>query len=185
MSDWPSDVFGYRGYGGFSTAGEGSVLADALINTGNTFSSAVGAWGTANLAVFIPMVVGARTTIYQLAWINGATVAGNIDVGIHDRNANRIVSAGSTAQAGVSVAQVADITDTVLEPGLYYLAMAADDATATVCRPSAASQFPLHRASGCGHMASAFPLPATATIAGWTAALTAPLIMGSTESTVI
>lgn len=185
MSDWPSEVFGYRSFGGFSTAGEGSVLGDVLINTGNTFSGITGTWSTASLAVFVPMVVGARTTIYQLAWINGATVAGNADVGIYDRNSNRLVSSGSTAQSGVSVAQVVDITDTVLEPGLYYLAMAMDDATATVCRPSAASQAPLLRASGCGHQTSAFPLPATATIVGWVAGTTAPLIMGSTESAVI
>lgn len=184
MSDWPPDVHGYRGYGPLSTAGEGSPIGEVMSNAGQIFTAAA-AWGTANTAVFSPVIIGVNTTVYQLAWINGATVAGNADVGIYDRNGFRLVSSGSTAQSGVSAPQVVDITDTTLTPGLYYLAMVADDATATYNRAGTSSASPLCRASGMAMQASAFPLPSTATFAAFALALACPLLMGSTENSVI
>lgn len=184
MSDWPSEVHGYRGYGPLSTAGEGSPVGEILSNVGSIFTAA-SAWGTANTAVFVPMVVGFTTTVFQMGWINGATVAGNVDVGIYDRNANRLVSSGSTAQSGVSSPQVVDIADTTLLPGLYYFAMVADDATATYTRGGGSSSSPICRASGMAMQATAFPLPSTATFAGFALAFACPLLMASTENSVI
>lgn len=184
MSDWPIEVLGCGGYGPLSTAGEGSPVAEALSNAGSIFTAAA-AWGTANTAVYVPIVIGVATTVHQLAWINGATVAGNVDVGIYARAGNRLVSSGSTAQSGVSVPQVVDIANTALAPAQYFLAMVADDATATYVRGGGSSSSPLCRASGMAMQASAFPLPATANFAGFALALACPLLMGSTENAVI
>jgi hypothetical protein len=54
--------------------------------------------------------------------LNGATASGNMDVGIYDYAGTRLVSSGSTAQSGTSAFQDFDITDTLLGPGIFYLA---------------------------------------------------------------
>lgn len=100
--------------------------------SGATNSS--GVWPAANRAIYIPFRVETTVTAYQIAWENGAAVSGNLDVGIYDEIGNRLVSKGSTAQAGTTTIQAADITDTVLGPGLYYMAMCVDNTTAAVIR---------------------------------------------------
>jgi hypothetical protein len=155
MSDWPNtlaqelDFFSslsHNGIGIMVNAGEG-LLGDRT-------------WGTANTGFFIPFNVGSMITVKQLAIYNGATVAGNLDVGIYDAEGHRLVSSGSVAQAGVGAIQLFDITDTVLPPGLYYAALACDNATATVDgwdighAPGPAG-YEVHQ------VAAVFPLPAT------------------------
>lgn len=184
MSDWPPEILGYRGYGPLSTAGEGSPVADALAHAGQTFFTAA-AWGTANTATYIPIIVGATTTVYRLAWINGATVNGNADAGLYDRNGNRLVSVGGVAQTGASVPQVSDIADTVLTPGLYYMGMASDSATATFNHGGTTVSSPLLRACGATTQVNAYPLPTTATFGGFAFGFACPLLMGSTESAAV
>ena len=94
---------------------------------------------------------------------NGSTASGNIDVGIYDLGGAKLVSIGSTAQAGTSAYQVFDITDTTLYPGQYYMAVAMDGTTGTLVRWSPGAQECRNLAMQ--QMASAFPLPATATFA--------------------
>jgi hypothetical protein len=95
---------------------------------------------------------------------NGATAANNIDVGIYDAAGTRLVSAGSTAQAGTSDLQLFDVTDTLLGPGLFYFAVSFDGTTGTVFRHVVSQNF--GQALGvCQQTASAHPLPATATFA--------------------
>lgn len=124
------------------------------------------AWPSANAAIYIPFVIGASTTIVKFFWLNGATVSGNIDVGIYDSQGNRLVSSGSTVQTTINVIQSVDTTDLTLQPGLYYMAMAMDN-TSGVIRASAGTAI-LNRASGIYSQASAFPLPSSATFAGTT-----------------
>ncbi len=74
-----------------------------------------------------------------------------------------MVSIGSTAHAGTSGIQSFDITDTTLNPGLYYLACALDNGTGIIdhfTHPALNL-----RTMGVLKMASAFPLPANATFA--------------------
>ena len=120
-------------------------------------------WPVANGAIYIPFVAEAQVTCYQIGWINGSTVSGNIDVGIYDRTGVRQVSKGSTAMAGASAIQLANITDTTLTPGNYFLAMAVDNTTATFSRTNTGSE--ILRTFGLQVQTSAFALPATATFA--------------------
>lgn len=120
------------------------------------------AWGTANLARYIPFTVTIPTTIYKLCVMNGATVAGNFDIAIFSTAYVKLVSTGSTAQAGVNTLQTVDVTDTELDTGRYYMGMSSDDATATTYRwftPTTG----MAAIMGLRTEASAFPLPTTAT----------------------
>jgi hypothetical protein len=128
--------------------------------------SASATWPVANTAIFIPFRVAQPTQIVKIFWQNGGAVSGNIDVGIYDLQGNRLVSLGSTAQTGISAIQIGDITDTILQTGVYYMAMAMDNVTGTQRRfaPTA----PLTRAMGIYNVVSAFPLPSTVTFAGAT-----------------
>lgn len=120
-------------------------------------------WPAANLAIFIPFRVYQIYTAVKMSWING-TVSGNIDVGIYDAQGDRLVSLGSTAMSGASAIQTGDITDTTLKPGLYYMAMAVDNTTATFRRFTSAT---VAGTAGLGllQQATAFALPSTATFA--------------------
>lgn len=122
----------------------------------------------ANRAVFTPFIVGQLFRATVIAVDNGGTVNGNCDVGIYDAAGNRRVSKGSTAQTGASGTQSFDITDTDLEPGRYYIALASSSGTATFY--GWAPAIGLCSAYGILQMASAFALPATATYAACTAA---------------
>lgn len=86
-------------------------------------------WPTANMALLVPVHLDYPAWVYQLSVTNGAAVSGNIDVGIYDEEGVLLVSAGSTAQTGVSVAQFFNVTDTLLMPGVYFLAVALNNTT--------------------------------------------------------
>lgn len=125
-----------------------------------------GVWPTANLAIFVPFVVYHPITVFAIEWFNGSAVAGNIDVGIYDEFGNKIVTLGAVAQAGTNARQKGDIADTALLPGQYTMAMSASSTSAQLGLHSPAS-LTHGRAMGCFQMASAHPLPATATYAAY------------------
>lgn len=157
-----SAITGAMPTGTLSTVGESCVASDSNTYMGGHWNS-IGTYApVASRALYVPVQVAETITVYRMAWTNGATVAGNIDVGIYDESFSRLVSIGSTAQAGVSTMQVVDIADTVLVAGTYFLAFVRDDITATFAR-SSASDATVLELSGVQHMAAGFPLPATAT----------------------
>lgn len=162
MSDWPSDVVDEPTFGILSPCSIGSPLSDLIGLVPMTTTGS--AWPVANLALYLPILVRTPVTAFQLGWLNAATVSGNVDAGIYDRNGNRLVSAGSTAMSGSSAIQLVDTADTTLPPDLYYLAMACDNTTATFARASL-SGAAAWRTSGVAQQASAFPLPSTAAFA--------------------
>lgn len=144
----------------------------------NTFSTDIGVTGgaltggstpassaypAANDALFVPIYLVQNTSIKRLFAINGSAVSGNIDVGIYTADGALIFSSGSTAQSGTNQPQFFDIADWILSPGRYYFAVALDNTTGTLFR----ANYSLARlkALGMAKMASAFPLPATATLA--------------------
>lgn len=149
----PSNVLG--------TLKETSEAYDAIIMENRTIVSS--AWPAANRALFFPIRVASPFLITKVAWLNGATVNGNVDVGVYDILGNQIVSLGSTAQATINAVQSGDIADTLLERSLYYIALASDSATATFFASAPIAL--LLRSFGVQEMAAAFPLPATATFA--------------------
>lgn len=121
------------------------------------------AWPTANLALYVPFVVHRPWTVLKMLIENGATVGGNVDVGVYDGQQNRILSSGSTAHAGASGVQTFDVTDTLLVPGAYFMAVTFDNNTSTI--RGWATAVTLN--SGCGvlQQASAFALPSPAVFA--------------------
>lgn len=128
-------------------------------------------WPTANKAFFYPVQVTRPRTYVKAWWLNGATAAGNVDVGIYTisgTTATRVVASTAQAQAGASVMQVATtFTTTTIGPGLYYFAMSCSLATATVWKLSLNAT--VSRPFGCFEAVTSHPLPATATVTVFTA----------------
>lgn len=123
------------------------------------------AWGNANDAIFLPFTLQGPITVVKLWCVNGATVAGNLDMGIYDSSGTRLVSIGSTAQAGTSAVQEFDIADTVLAAGRYYIALSHSDGTSTVALFTAPAAGGYWKSLGVAFQATAHPLPSTATLA--------------------
>lgn len=126
-------------------------------------SESVVAWPLANRAYFVPFSINQTMVITQLFASNGTTASNSIDLGIYDDNGVRLVSTGSTLQAGTSTLQVINITDTTIGAGRYYMAMAMNGTTGT--NKSFSTTAVQNQAMGTFLMATAFPLPATVTFA--------------------
>lgn len=147
---------------GLGVVGVGSweSLEDILQDTSGP-SNAV--WPAANRALFVPFEVWSPMIAKKIAVLNGATVAANVDLGIYNLSGTRLVSTGSQTRTGASVIQVYDITDTLLSPGVYYMALASNSGTDTFLRFGLAAL--RLQVAGVQQMASAFPLPASAVFA--------------------
>ena len=129
MSDWPGDA-AQLARTVISTLGEASCVSTILNNSGASAGSL--AWPAANRAIYVPVLIENPVTVLKMA-VNVAVQSGNLDVGIYDEMGNRIVSKGSTA-VGAAGLQTVDITDTTLNPGLYFIAMCVDNTTASFTR---------------------------------------------------
>lgn len=130
-----------------------------------------------NVAWAVPFRLTTPMTVKKLYHVNGSVATGNIDMGIYDEALARLVSIGSTAQSGTNIVQEFDITDTQLNPGLYYIASAYSSSSATAMMPGGMSGF-FGSIIGAFTATTSFPLPSTLTPAN--APLTIP-IMGLTN----
>lgn len=74
-----------------------------------------------NIAMYFPWLVETPCTVTKGFVMNGASVNGNIDVGVYDHEFTLIVSKGATLQAGTNAIQELDITDTTIMPGRYWI----------------------------------------------------------------
>ena len=158
MPDFPGQVSAARA-GAIHSFGPSSMIGDGMIlNRTATTTSA----NAANRAQYTWFFIATEVTVYKIAWENGATINGNVDVGIYNEAGTLLISSGSTAQSGASVVQVVDITDTVLPPGGYFMGIVSDSASATFRSCTLATEW--LRLSGAQWEASAFPLPSTATM---------------------
>lgn len=135
----------------------GSPLAPQAGITG------AGAWPSANLAIYVPVIVRHRVVVTGLWYANGATATGNYDIGLYDAAGAALLRKGTTAKPTTIAEIVWDCTDTTIGPGVYYLALASDSGTDTFARASPAA--PILAAMGVLSEASGFVLPATATFA--------------------
>lgn len=163
--------------GTFSPESMAAPISSLGINLSNSF-----AWPTANLAIYIPVEIYQPVTIAKMAVCNGTAVSGNIDVGIYDVSQDNWITKGSTAQTGTSAIQIFDITDTLLNPGLHYMAVALDNTTATLMGYTGGVA-PEIGAHGVFQQASAFPLPNPAVFAAF-AQTVVPLIMMTPKVTI-
>ena len=122
-----------------------------------------GAWPAANRALLLPFVVPEPITIAKLWWFNGSSVSGNVKAaGGRQSDGLVLVQTASTAQSGTSVVQEADITDTTLAAGDYYLLLAMDNNTGTMFR-GAPSGVALRMAGMAQEALTAFAIPTNLT----------------------
>jgi len=146
MPDWPAQVLTTQ-CGGVIHAGSPASACQGIIDFAGGLFTTAAAWPAANRALFIPFLVESTVTAYKMAFEVGAQ-AGNCDVGIYDELGNRLVSSGSTG-VGAAGLQVVDITDTVLTPALYYMAMNCDTVTTlTILRAAPSTSLTVLQMSG-------------------------------------
>jgi hypothetical protein len=139
-------------------------------------------WPSANRAYYYPFRLAHAYVLTHLFIENGSEVSGNFDLGIYTVDGRRLASTGSTAQSGVSAPQSVAVSLT-LGPGVFYLAAAFDNTTATV-QQTALNAIAALRPAGVFLQASAFPLPATATFANLGTSSFVPMI-GATGRSVL
>lgn len=123
---------------------------------------------TANLITYVPLILGESLTVAQFWWENGATAAGNTDVGIYAFDgATKISSTGSTANSGTTTIQVVDVTDFTLQVNTrYWLALGCDSGTHTFARATNGSTAVVYDFIGLRQQTSGWSsgLPSTATL---------------------
>lgn len=154
----------------------GAVLLKPTISTistptlgaslGATFSGAPvsAAIPASNNAYFVPLVLPVPFLLKTVWWTNGGTAAGSLDCGVYTAGGTLLASCGSTVQVGTNVVQsVALGTPVLLQPGSYYMALAASLNTTTVFRIPVGLRFV--QIVGVAQQGTAFPLPATFTLA--------------------
>lgn len=155
-------------------------IGAAIIAVGGTTlpSTASAAYPLANLAIFVPFALEDPYDVTQMFVINGATVGGNVDVGIYAEDGTCLRAKGTTAQAGTSVPQTFNIDDITLPPGQYYMAVALDVSagTPTLFRGTFGGAATVGAFCGIAEQTSAFPLPMAATLATFATANYIPLI---------
>jgi hypothetical protein len=116
----------------------------------------------ANRALACPIIIAETFTVRKVVWFNGVTATtDSVDVGVYTEDGALLVSGGGTAVSGQSASQEADVTDTVLKPGRYWMAYAQNGVTATPWMSNGAVS--TLRIAGCAQMATAYPLPSTFT----------------------
>lgn len=130
MPDFPTQLRSLVPGGVITSVSTSSFLSD--VGPIAFLAEVAGVWPAANRALYMPFAVEETVTAYQMA-TEVSVQSGNCDVGIYDENANRLVSTGSTA-VGAAGIQVFNITDTVLTPGTYFMAMSCDNVTASFLR---------------------------------------------------
>jgi hypothetical protein len=143
-------------------------------------SAAAAAWPTANMAIYVPFKLAMPMMASQLFCTCGASPSGNIDIGIYSVTGVRLTSLGGVAQ--VATIQVGDITDLLLNPGHYFLALVLDNATGQIVRLAPTPGFCSFL--GMYVQTSAYPLPATATFASASALVFIPVV-GLTSKAVL
>jgi hypothetical protein len=177
MADFPVDSVSPPKVA-ISALGSQSGVGFALLASTTTVAAAV--WPVASTAFFLPVMIETPVLAQQMG-CTVATQSGNIDVGIYSEKGAKIVTKGTTA-VGTAGLQVFANTDTLLNPGVYFLAMAVDNTTASFNRCALSTT----NVTVCGvqQMASAFVLPATATFANPTSAYQPSLTLFCTAAAI-
>jgi hypothetical protein len=88
-------------------------------------------WPNANEAFYIRVVNPTEFTPSFAWWFNGATVNGNMDVGIYTTDFVRLGSTGAVAQADINQVQVTAFATTI-PAGELILGISSSSATATI-----------------------------------------------------
>jgi hypothetical protein len=118
-----------------SSAGVESPVGDTALNVSTNAYNTAAVLPAANRIFLVPVVLEIPATVVKMSFIV-ATQAGNYDIGIYDLAGVRRVALGSTAVPVAGLA-VADVADTYLVPGVYFLAFVGSSVTASINRASA------------------------------------------------
>jgi hypothetical protein len=114
-------------------------------------------WPTANKAVVIPFEVHQDCIAMQIGWFNGSAVNGSVDAGIYDIDGNLLTSIGSGhTQTGTTAIEVVDVTDAVLNPGIYQMALVLSSASGRISYASIGTTIP--NCKGIREISSSYPL---------------------------
>ena len=164
MSDFPGLIT--KGHTVIHTFGFDAVMGQALMCASSVGGNA--GWPTANKAFFIPFEVETTVVAYKMIF-NVSSQSGNYDIGLYSETGTRLVSTGSTAVPAAGAA-MADISNTTLVPGTYFMALNVDNTTASIGRNSALGT-PIMQICGMQQQAlGAVTLPNPATFANPTSA---------------
>jgi hypothetical protein len=130
----------------------------------NTLGSA--GWPTANRAIYLPFLLEEPMLITEATISNGAGAsAGSWDLGVYSADGVRLVSSGLVAQAGgANALQTIPLVDTLLDRGVFYMALVATSTSTTVNRYQGGITVDWY-VWGALQQDSASPLPAIATFA--------------------
>lgn len=136
--------------------------------TGKSAALSSGAWSSANLAIYTPCYTRKGFAMRRIGAYHGSAVSGNKDIGIYLPDAegkpgSRLYSLGSTAMATTNTFVSSSFSTVYIPPGIFYIAMALDNATGQVVRLAALTANGENYQTSIFTEASAFPLPATAT----------------------
>lgn len=107
-----------------------------LGNGFQTMETAATAAQVANLIHYYPFRVWEPFTVRKITYIVGGTANGNVDAGVYTWEKNRLINSGSTAQGAINTLQELDVTDTLLMPGRYFMAIQFSSGTGTAFRIS-------------------------------------------------
>jgi len=88
------------------------------------------AWPTNNLGIFVPFNLPCPFVVRAAFCHNSTTASGNLDIGVFSQDGALLVSKGSTAMSGTSTLQILTLTETLLQPGAYYMAMSSSTTVA-------------------------------------------------------
>jgi hypothetical protein len=165
ITPWSWESIGAELLGGYS--GGGQIISAT--------------YPSANLAIAVPFQTARALQIRKMFWANGTTAGTNsVDVGVYSLNGARLVSGGGTLSVGANTLQEVDVTDTMLQPGSYYMAYAQNGVTMTPIMQSLAQSANM-RCCGIAQMASAYVLPTTFTFAASTTSVLVPFFGLSTR----
>lgn len=149
-----------------------SCSSGGVLNRIGLATYASNTYPAASRALAIPFWIAYPFLVRKVFWFNGATAStDSADVGVYTEAGARLVSGGGTTISGANATQEVDVTDTLLQPGRYWMAYSQNGVTATPIMSNAGSAGNV-RAAGCAQMASAYVLPSTFT----PAAIASPLI---------
>lgn len=137
-----------------------------------------------NVAYLQPFRMDIGATAVKMCYLVGATPTGNVDMGIYDAEFNLLVSSGAVAQGTLNTLQELDITDTVLHPGNYWMAISASSGSATAFMNNVSDELSLPPVAM--YIAtSAHVLPSTVSPVKDTAILTKVIAMAVSFDTLI
>lgn len=140
-----------------------------------------GAWPANNRAIYVPFVVTQPVTAFQMAF-EVTTQSGNYDIGLYDQYGARLVSLTSTAVPAAGIAK-ANIADTALNPGTYFMALLLSTTAAAVWRTNIGTTGSWTVAGVVDSDEGSTALPATATFTTIGAAYV-PVIAVATVATI-